>query len=358
PPPQATGGKRGSPSFALRAGMLALTGRAGELSSPVAMNRCAILVALLLPGCGVFRSGPVLFDSWSRSLPDRTLSERTAQTLRAPALDGLSPDEPIVALARLQALAEKDPQPDYLFALAEISYLLGQKVERQSPGDALPFYYFCAGYAYHYLYSPDGATQVLRAGDTGLAPVDPRASPSDPRLRLACALDNAGLAKCIRASQSAGRLDPRQQLQLPTKDGKGFTLSVVHHGFRWTPEEFGTLILAEDYRGDGLQNQYRTYGLGVPLIATRAAPDPDPDRGLYPRSVAFPVTAFFRFDGDLAAVREQRTGRIELYDPLSIQAIYVNGVVTPLETDLTTPLSYFLEHADLDRVGFKGFLRP
>src|SRR5437763_10021111 len=117
------------------------------------MHRCALLLALLLTGCGLFRSGreTVSFDSWSERLPGDTLSGRSWQTLRAADLEGIYREEPIVGLARLQALAEKDPQPDYLFALAEISYVLGQKVERQAPADALPFYYFCAGYAYHYL---------------------------------------------------------------------------------------------------------------------------------------------------------------------------------------------------------------
>jgi pimeloyl-ACP methyl ester carboxylesterase len=325
------------------------------------MNRSVCVLALLLAGCGGIgvrpTSAPGPFDSWRLSAAGDTISARTLQTLRAWDLDQNYPRDMFGTFRRLQELAEKDPQPDLVFALAELSYLLGRDAEKCDTCNAIPFYYLCAGYAYHYLYCPGGATQVVRASG-GLARFDPRASPFDPRFRVACDLYNAGLAKCIRAAQQVGRLDSRQALQIPTKDGQAFTLSVAHHGFSWKPEEFGPLLLSEDYRTEGLQNQYRTYGLGVPLIGSRVAPQSDPGQGLYPPGVCFPVTAFFRFEGNLADLRGQHAGRLELYNPLTVQAIDVGGVTTPLETDLTTPLAYFLERASLEKYGFEGFLRP
>ena len=47
-------------------------------------------------------------------------------------------------------------------------------------------------------------------------------------------------------------------------------------------------------------------------------------------------------------------GRLELYNPLTIQAVEVRGRSVPLETDLTTPLAYFLADTDLERVGYDG----
>src|SRR5438445_242116 len=81
----------------------------------------------------------------------------------------------------------------------------------------------------------------------------------------------AALSKCIAAAQRVGRLDPRQELRLPAGDGGAFTLSVVHAGFPWKDEEFGPLLPCDDYEVEGLQNQHHAYGLGVPLIAVRAA---------------------------------------------------------------------------------------
>src|SRR5262249_41009968 len=147
----------------------------------------------------------------------------------------------------------------------------------------------------------------------------------------------------------------------------------------------------------GLPNQYRGYGLGVALICVRdsemqardramlcagrqcrgrseerevaapAAPMPGqplpppqpPQRpaGRFPQEVSFPVTAFFRFDGDVADLGTRRSGRLELYNPLTIQAVSIHGRRVPLETDLTTPLAYFLSRSDLEGIEYTGLLR-
>jgi pimeloyl-ACP methyl ester carboxylesterase len=190
----------------------------------------------------------------------------------------------------------------------------------------------------------------------------------DPRFRLACDLYNTGLAKCITAAQRVGRLDPRQRLNLPTPDGRGFCLSVVHTGFPWKDDEFGPLQLCNDFEVSGLNNQYHGYGLGVPLIATRNPPAPHPARGglgevgpgrtLYTKGVSFPATAFFRFEGTLDDLAARRCGRLELYNPLTVQAIEVRGRTVPLETDLTTPLAYSLAQSDLYGIEYRAFVNP
>ena len=133
---------------------------------------------------------------------------------------------------------------------------------------------------------------------------------------------------------------------------------MTHAGFPWKPEEFGNLEPCDDYQVTGLANHYRSYGLGVPLIATRAGKDKGPGRTLYMSGVSFPVTAFFRFEGSLADLGTQRCGRLELYNPLSIQVIQVQGHSVPLETDLTTPFAYFLAQTDLDSLAYRAFLHP
>ena len=155
------------------------------------------------------------------------LSPRTLQTLRRWDLEGEYRHDAGAAYGKLQAACVRDPQPDTLFALSEMSYLFGKQTEKASLPDACCFYYLSAGYAYHYLF--DGSAE----------------SPFDPRFRLACDLYNAGLAKCLRVCQAAGT--PQfvtgfqhgyfvrdygvcdEQFHLPTHDGKGFTLSVKHH---------------------------------------------------------------------------------------------------------------------------------
>jgi pimeloyl-ACP methyl ester carboxylesterase len=97
----------------------------------------------------------------------------------------------------------------------------------------------------------------------------------------------------------------------------------------------------------------------VALIGTRL-PNPQgevaPGHAFYPREVSFPVTAFFRFDGSVADLGAHRSGRLELYNPLTIQRVEVNGRSIPLETDLTTPLAYFLSRTDLEGIEYTGFI--
>jgi pimeloyl-ACP methyl ester carboxylesterase len=172
-------------------------------------------------------------------------------------------------------------------------------------------------------------------------------------------LYNASLAKCIRAAQRAGKLDPHQQLHLDTPDGKGgFALSVDYDGFPWPAEEFGQLLFCGDYRVTGLGQHHRSYGLGVPLICIRNASTTAPGHAFYPREISFPATAFFDFPGSLAELGGERAGRLRLLNPQVVQTVAIRGRTVPLETDLTTPLAYYLARNDLQNVSYTGFLSP
>jgi hypothetical protein len=178
-------------------------------------------------------------DTWKNSaVLGEELSPRTRQTLRRWDLETVYQHDPNAALVQLHGEALKEPQPDLLFALAEINYHRGRQIEKQSCADSLAYYYLSAGYAYHFLFDYLDAKDGAGSGTQEIF---------DPRYRLACDLYNASLAKCIRAAQKVGRFDARHQLNLPACDQGGFTLSVVQVGFAWKPEEFGTLEFADDF---------------------------------------------------------------------------------------------------------------
>jgi pimeloyl-ACP methyl ester carboxylesterase len=296
---------------------------------------------------------PSLLDSFQASVADDDLSQRTLQTLRRWGLEAEYRRTPGAAYTKLQTTCAGEPEPDTLFALAEMSYLFGKQTEKASLPDACCFYYLSAGYAYHYLF--DGTSE----------------SPFDPRFRLACDLYNAGLAKCIRVCQAAGKPNKpgdgpqitdyglrQREISLPTPDGKRFVLAAQYHGFPWEPSNASVLHFCSDFQIVGLANHYRSYGLGVPLIADRPVVRTANGPLLFPNEVTFPVTALFRFEGSLADLHEHRAGCLELYNPLTIQSVSIGSRQVPLETDLTTPLAYFLARSDLQEVGYAGFLRP
>ncbi|HZU35926.1 MAG TPA: alpha/beta fold hydrolase, partial [Gemmataceae bacterium] len=66
---------------------------------------------------------------------------------------------------------------------------------------------------------------------------------------------------------------------------------------------------------------------------------------------------FFRFEGSVADLRARRAGRLELYNPLAVQSVDIGSRVVPLETDLTTPLAYFLSRTDLEGIELTGLLQ-
>ncbi len=117
---------------------------------------------------------------------------------------------------------------------------------------------------------------------------------------------------------------------------------------------------------EGLKNHYRTFGLGVPLIAVRKNGNASPDvERYYAQGLSFPVTAFLRLQTEDPA---QPTGHansgkhlkaeLELFDPLELTDVQVAGRTVPLESDLSTPLAYFLNDPDIQKLDTFGLLRP
>lgn len=317
------------------------------------------LVLLVAIGCSGIGVKPGSMESLVASFeysfnPEDKPSPRSLQTLRQFDLDGYYHRRPYEAFARLQTLVGEPAPPDLIFTLAELSYQLGQRAERHKHPVALRYYYFSAGYAYHYLFDPlqAKAEQMKLSGRScQQLPINF----FDPRFRLACEIYNASLSKCLRAAQAMGFLDCRQQMHVPGFDGNPFCLSVSHHGFRWQPAEFGPMKFCSDYQVVGLANHHRSFGLGVPLLVERVPTPEGPAAGLYPDGLTFPVTAFFRFEGSLAKLGHQREGKLELYNPLTVQSVTIDGWAIPLETDLTTPIAYFLAQNNLDAIAYLGF---
>jgi pimeloyl-ACP methyl ester carboxylesterase len=357
------------------------------------MKKAALLYVLLAPavcGCSAIKvshvSDPPALTCEACALNGSTISLRSLQTLRELDLDTTYDRDRAQALQTLQALSEKNASPDKLFALAELSYLMGKEAERKNVAKSVGYYYLCAGYAYHYLFSPDKNCTEVGVPPLGEQPPHGGTAPGaqpwhslevfDPHFRLACDFYNAGLAKCLRMAQTSGRLDPGTQLRLPGPDGQPVFVTVVPEGFAWRPENFGPILFCDDYVVSGMENQHRGYGLGVALMGTLKTSPAAPPHVFYPHQMSFPATAFLRFDGRLSDVRSQQSGTLKLYNPLAIQTIAVASTDTnvrataeksqvatrtflsvPLETDLTTPLAYFLSNSDWDCLAYEGFLR-
>jgi pimeloyl-ACP methyl ester carboxylesterase len=257
---------------------------------------------------------------------------RTLQLLRRYDLVSLREKNPEIALVRLQQEIETDPNPDKICSFAELSYLDGQRLEaRKKPKDALDAYATSVAHAYWFLLDPR---------------LDRFRNPYDPQFRRACDLYNDSLTAAMRLVIQQNKLRPGET-QIIQTGKKQFQVDVVLRG-PWHAEDIDRLEFVAEYKLEGgLTNRYHTYGLGVPLIAVRQShKEESPAERYYPPGLCFPVTAFLRVQDQTRDQADANVHRctLELYDPLFSSEIAVCNRLVPLETDLTTPLAYFLDN--------------
>jgi len=299
---------------------------------------------------------------WQRSLArlDRPTA-RTEETLRRYELDRDYRRDPARALLRLERRAREQPEPEIVFALAELSWLEARRNERRRKADALNYDLDAVTYAFDFLFDPD-----LAAGR----------QPSDPRFLMAIDLYNGGLDRIIRAMKAKGPILPGgKEIVLESRE-RQIRLQVSLEKSPWTAEDIDELLLCWDFQVTGLPLSTYQYGLGVPLIGVRRAearsvPPGDAEEPAvaarmhekyFPPEMAFPMTAFLRPNSRLrdpaADVAQTRDCTLDLLDPVQIRSVHLGNYALAIEADLTTPLAYMWSRTDYGSYKWAGFLRP
>ncbi len=296
-------------------------------------------------------------------------TERTVETLRRYNLHSLyfrrfrAPDVNQVLL-RLEKFAQQRAEPEVVYALAELSWIEGKRLDRHRDPQALDRYLDAAAYAYDFLFEDD---PVLAQGR----------KPADPRYRQAMDLYNAGVDHFIRAAMTRGEIRPEGGKVIAFKfHGVERKLQFLLQESAWQPTDVHKLLMATDFEVIGLNKDYHQYGVGVPLIAIRETQTDrkgkrDPLEQFYPFEMAFPMTAFLVPNSRLKDAHteqgESRVCHLKLIDPIKQQ--YVSGPPIsgqpdspglPMEIDLTTPLAYMWSRSqtDLERFRWAGLMRP
>jgi pimeloyl-ACP methyl ester carboxylesterase len=271
-------------------------------------------------------------------------SERTLQILRRYDLEDEHRRSPGPVLVRLQEELAAEPTADKCYALAELAYLGGVRAQsRRETQQALDYFAVSVAHTYLYLFDPryDGARNHY-----------------DPMFRQACDLYNVSLESALRIYRDLGRLRPGRCEPIQIGE-RTIDVNIVLRG-AWPANDIERLEFVSDYELEGLSNRHHNFGLGVPLIAVRrSAAAGDPAEAYYPPGLSFAVTAFLRV---LPRSAEQYTQcTLELHDPLVSRHTQVGPLVVPLETDLTTPLAYFLDTPEFDQkanIATLGLLNP
>lgn len=260
-------------------------------------------------------------------------TSRTSSLLRHYDLLDVFKKSPELALDKLQELTFEEKGAEKIYAISELSYIVGKRLEADGQhGGALDMYTVAVSNAYLYLFCPE---------------LDNARNPYDPQFRGACDLYNSSLESMLRLVHREGPLTPGNTYRVSTADSK-YDVQVVNRG-PWADADFGQLKFSSDFQVKGIDASNVTYGVGVPMIALRNRHSPD-DAGekYYPEGLSFPVTAILRVTSPhLQATRDLHHRHpcvLELHDPLASTDIDLNSRLVPLQADLSTPLAYFLDN--------------
>lgn len=237
---------------------------------------------------------------------------------------------PREALKFLHRKTMEDNRRDLLFALAELSYYVAEKILKAD--DARAYYLNTAVFSYFYLFD-----------ETRDVPSDP----FDRKYRWVCDFYNIALAQSMTTKD--GSLEFKNGVyQLPV----GLvTLSVKRQQFPLELEQIGNLIPSDRLEVYGLSRRDRDAGIGVPFIAVERAST------TYPIKRSYSGTMFLRFEGGIGEINSGALkGDMELYSAGNYTKVQVDGKHVPLESDLSAQLAYTLNQPILWDLGLKEFL--
>lgn len=258
------------------------------------------------------------------------VSQRTWGTLRRYGLEDSYNQNCGRCLVSIRELIQENGDPELNFALSELAYVEGKKAERVGHvSHALNQYGIALTSSYDYLFSQ-------RYDDVRNA--------YDPQFRSVCDLYNESLEDTLRLLCAEHRLQPGQTYTIKTPDREFVVKTEMRGG--WKPSEFARYEFVSDYQIETLRNRHTTFGLGVPLIAVRSpGSDSDKREKYYPEGLSYAVTAMMRC---ATPPNERKPGEtpvcvLEFFDPLRANQIQLGSQWVPLETDLTTPLAFFLD---------------
>ena len=181
----------------------------------------------------------------------------------------------------------------------------------------------------------------------------------DPRPADARAVYDASLREILRLTN--GRRIRLDQDWVDHMAALGVRVTLSRDGTDWGPEQLDDLLFADDYAVEGIDNQFHTGGIGVPLIGLKKFSLKDlegregEEKFLMPRQV-YPVTAILHPEAPSGDGRVAL--RLELHDPIRSMQVNFAGRPQPLASDLTTPLVYHFARSALPVLQEVGLLDP
>lgn len=241
-----------------------------------------------------------------------------------------NPREAIALLHQTAAVGQ--PDPDVLFALAEMSFRRAEDTAAQAD------YLAATIYAYAFLFPNDRARYP---------------NEFDPRVRIASDIYNRSLTSAFESPDSSLVALRSGTFALP--------FGTIHITFNQESARWGRLVLsdftpADELRVHGLRSIYTKHGLGAPLAAETTSNINESGFQVEP-GVKVPATALLRLDpGGSALAGGRLQGRIDVYPAFEPSAIEIDGHSVPLEVEITAAFAYGLSDPKVWESEYAGFL--
>ncbi len=221
---------------------------------------------------------------------------------------------------------------------AQSAHTAGRQYEARNSSSCVDSYFEVVAFSWHFLELADSHRR--------------------PEYARAWQLYHSGLARLIATGQQYGRLHPEHGLTVNTAVGTQ-TIAMTYRGFLWEPSDFNRLVVLTESEPKKLANRYRCPGWGVPLVAQRLRKEPE---RFMLKEVNFSATAVLRPSLAALAGTAPPVGApsshhpFELYDPLRIKTLAMNGRPIALASDLSGSFEQGLKDADVSPL--QGLLQP
>lgn len=276
---------------------------------------CLCLTFIFAFGC----SSPISFsivdvkEAWQQRqnnvLMSGELSIHSKQLLQTHFWEEVFETDPKIVLEKLYNEFCTTKKRDIVFTLCEISYYYAN----ENPN----FYTDALKYAYFYLFGSD-------IGDFPCA--------EDPRYRMACDFYNMSLVQYIKLKADS-----------ETIKWEFFKDNVNYYGFLLPKKTFSHFLLADAYQINNSFNQYRQYGLGVPLIAVRKeiSEPKEIERYYILSEQGFPATVIAQISKSIYEFKSSKID-LDIYNTMHISHAKINQQQIVLEANYTIPMLYFL----------------
>jgi pimeloyl-ACP methyl ester carboxylesterase len=234
-----------------------------------------------------------------------------------------------------------DHHREALHAYSEVSYLAAQSARGKDSELAMELCLDAVKFSWRYLTEPDADGRLIDA--------------NAGRHRETTDVYNTSLQELLRLVKNSGKHHLGQHIRMPLT-GRQLDVEIPHPTHWLSEDQLGEFRFVADYELKNLRNRNASPGVGVPIVICRQRQDGGKLEGYYAERLSFPATVVARFP-QVGDENEQRI-RLQLFDPRDSDGVVVNETLVPLETDISTPLAWFLTNPKMSLLDTFAFLRP